>query len=75
MSLHTTLKVSIVNKSLYSSQLHIDLFKSAAYKPLVSSRLHDSGAFGVVIERFIAFASRFLCCLLFDIDLFHVSST
>ena len=48
---------------------------SAAYKPLVSSRLHDSGAFAVDFEQFIAFASRFLCYLLLHIDLFHFSST
>ena len=48
---------------------------TTTYKPLVSSRLHDSGAFAADVEQLIDFASRFLCCLLLDIDLFHVSST
>ena len=37
---------------------------SAAYKPPVPSRSHNSGAFAVDFEQFIAFASRFLYYLL-----------
>ena len=48
---------------------------SSTYKPLVSSRLHVSGALAVDFEQLIAFASRFLSCLLLDIDFFRVSST
>lgn len=43
---------------------------SAAYKPLVLSRLHGFGAFALDCEQFIAFASHFLHCLLLDMIYF-----
>ena len=48
---------------------------TTTYKLLLSSRLHDSGAFAADVEQRIGFDSRFLCCLLLATDLFPVSST
>ena len=44
---------------------------TTTYKLLLSSRLHDSGAFAADVEQLIDFASRFLLAT----DLFPVSST
>ena len=74
MSLHTALNKLVLTSHYICLNYILICLMSATYETLVSFRLHDSGALTANFEQVIAYISRFLCCLLLDIDLFHVSS-